>query len=682
MEQPASVKYVLYTHYNYREGDDFKTYRYARYLDYIKHSKFLHPLKQLTGPKAAELKKIRSFNDFENINNLKPLKEIKSVKGFEDLAGLEDFKDFLAWAASRDFDFSFDFDELQGVRYFKRHVKGLYSLLTSPAYEGNLIIFYAAGFSDCLNGIAGGKSREDLLKQGYIRFSMELGKSLAGQVLAYPQLSARVRIITPIDLLDIFGRMNLATAENLHWWFIGKNKDIHYDTPKIVEAFLRLRMLGSGVPVFRLDYDVIFRGKENEHLSNLGLFKTIISCLRAYRLRMDEPGVATFLLSACYDSQALRPPENSKSFDAWRGAFATRVFPALPVVETEIAIAKKNVGHEKQGTPAWERYAKKVFDPALARKFYGLSETGLTLKGISGIGKIGGNPSASIISGAMLCLSDGAILDLPPFSNFTLYVMWIDDHLKYSLHRELRHLSSFRSAVEPMLSDAKLDQVMVKKARASIKDLLKYVFGTYLPTLLWGTVLDAWINSDPIVKYRRRDLTQAKQNIWDNLKREDRSGGVLASALQSALEKGAFTKLDRNNLRDSLIEVGLKRITEVRRQWGKLSAVTGKSDSRAVKETFASIWAKGTVKDYFPSLPEKYHGIAHIGEEPLPLETVLTEIAYLNQYQLHNDFSILVDDALEYIEWTLNWPKIVQVVRSVKQGKVKTDLSWVPAKPT
>ena len=37
-----------------------------------------------------------------------------------------------------------------------------------------------------------------------------------------------------------------------------------------------------------------------------------------------------------------------------------------------------------------------------------------------------------------------------------------------------------------------------------------------------------------------------------------------------------------------------------------------------------------------------------------------------------------VGDALEYIEWALNWPKIVQVVRSVEQGTVRTDMSWRP----
>ena len=76
----------------------------------------------------------------------------------------------------------------------------------------------------------------------------------------------------------------------------------------------------------------------------------------------------------------------------------------------------------------------------------------------------------------------------------------------------------------------------------------------------------------------------------------------------------------------------------------------------------------------FKNLPEKCHGIAR---QNFPLKKPLRKPADLNP-PLHDDFLTLVEDALEYIEWTLNWPKIVQVVRSVEQGKVKTDMSWKP----
>ena len=269
----------------------------------------------------------------------------------------------------------------------------------------------------------------------------------------------------------------------------------------------------------------------------------------------------------------------------------------------------------------------------------------------------------------MLCLSEGAILDLPPFSNFMLNVSWIDDHLKYCLHRELRHLTTIELKIEPLLSDAKLDPIMVQKGRAPISDLPSYVLGNYLPTLLWGTVVDAWITSNPLLKYRPEDLTAQERTAWHQIKRTGRSEAVLAAALQTALEKGSFITAERLALRNQLIKVAMQRITEVRKQWANL---TGEG-----METFASIWAKGTVGSYFQNLPGKCLGIAVADR---PLEQDLSESVHLN-YHLHDDLLTLVEDALEYIEWTLNWPKIVQVVRSVEQGTVRTDMSWKPENP-
>ncbi len=123
-------------------------------------------------------------------------------------------------------------------------------MLTSPAYEGNLVIFYATGIADCLDGIGLGKERDELLAQNdRVRFANEFGQSISDMLQNYSGLNQRVRVISPIDLYDKFVRMNWATAENLRWWFIGKSQAIRYDTPKIVEAIVRLRLLGSGVPV-------------------------------------------------------------------------------------------------------------------------------------------------------------------------------------------------------------------------------------------------------------------------------------------------------------------------------------------------------------------------------------------------------------------------------------------------
>jgi len=574
--------------------------------------------------------------------------------------GYREADDLKAWANGK----GTPCDELDGVRFLAEHLTGLRELLASPAYEGILVLFYAPGFAECLRGIEQGKKRDELLAEyEKLRFADAVGRCVGTILQQHGELASRLRFVTPLDLYDIFGRMNWGVAKDLRWWFIGKSTAIRYDAPKIIEAVVRLRLLGTGVPVFRLDYDVLFRDDDNKRLADLGMFKTVASCLRAYRLRMDEPSVANFLLSASYDTRALHSHDSVQTFGAWSGAFATRVFPALPIVPEKLPGAGTS-GAPIQ--PSWDTYASDVFDQVLARRFYGLAPNGASTEGVTGIGKIGAHPTVSVISGAMLCLSEGAILDLPPFSNFTLNVSWIDDHLKYCLHRELRHLTTIELKIEPLLSDAKLDPIMVQKSRASISNLPSYVLGNYLPTLLWGTVVDAWITPSPLLKYRPEDLPPHDRTEWHNIKRTGRSEGVLPSALQTALEKGSFVTGERLDLEERLKKSAMQRITEVRKQWANL---TGND-----KETFASVWAKGSVHSYFPELHGKCLGIA---ADSIPPARDLTEPTDLNPF-LHDDFLTLVNDALEYIEWTLNWPNIVQVVRSVEQGTVRTDMSWKP----
>ncbi len=251
--------------------------------------------------------------------------------------------------------------------------------------------------------------------------------------------------------------------------------------------------------------------------------------------------------------------------------------------------------------------AAMAFSEPLARKFYGFLPNELRCDGANGLTKIGAHPLVSVISGAFLCLSDGAILDLPPFSNFSLNVSWIDDHLKYCLHRELRHLTSLDlTLAEPCLSDAKIDDLMVAKARATIDHLPQYVLASYLPTLLWGAIVDAWINPDPLLKFRPDDLSEEDNLRWRQISRSGRSSAILPAHLQIALETGRFPNADRLRLKKLLIKEALARITEVRNLWSQLI------DSG--NESFASIWAKGLTSQYFSNLPERDLGLPQVSQ--------------------------------------------------------------------
>jgi hypothetical protein len=585
-------------------------------------------------------------------------------------------EDFEAYKAQKDEEKNVS--KLKGVRFLVRHLAGLSGLLTWPGYEGLLVLFYAPGFAKALEGIGRQEDEATLLRHPELEFAKAVEIYLKSKLKKdYKKLLPRFRFVTPLDLQRIFGRMYMKNiTQPLRSWFFGQADDegegkaerMKYDSPKTVEAIVRLRLLGSGIPVFRLDHDVLFRGTENSRKKNLEFSSTIGTCLKAYGLKRDSPNIFSFIFSASYDYRALRTRAGARDFNAWSRAFATRIFPAIPLKREEI----KRINSKKGKKPSytWQEYAQEWFSPSLAFKFIGLDDQ-FKSETLSGIGKIGAHPISSVISGAMLYLSDGAILDLPPFSNFRMNVMWIDDHLKYCLHRELRHLSrrevrATASEIEsnPLLSHARLDDVLVQKTGRKVSDdFVRYLFDTYLPTLLWGTIMDAWITGNPLLKFRPEDLSHQERGAFRILQAKE-CESVLVCALQNALREGGFEQPEKQALKRELRNSALNRINEVRNQWIELT-----EDGT---ETFASLWAKGTTHKYFPKLKLKYAGIA---DAKLKVTQQITRPEHLDR-NIEKGLSVLIDDAKDYIQWTLDWPKIVQVVRSIEQGTLKTDVNF------
>jgi len=561
-------------------------------------------------------------------------------------------------------------DKLQGVQHLEQHFRGLKELLTSPGHEGLLVLFYAPGFAEFLKGIADRKSQEDLInKTDSLRFATVVANCVRKKLEA-AQLSQRVRFVTSIDLGVIFGQVHTIFSENFRKYFIGAAEGLRYDCPKIPEAILRLRLLGNGVPVLRLDHDVIFRfGGEKKVVGDLGLFKAVACSSRAYHLRLADPTVSTFLFSASYNSRDLREPSvDVDCFHAWSRAFATRVYPALVVDMDDIR--KIQMLPKDQRNSAWDDYVRKHLNESLASRFFGLRGKGLELQadGFKGLTSIGAHPFHSVISGALLCLSEGAILDLPPFSNFHSNVMWIDDHLKYSLHRAMHHFTSGETLnLEPGLSDARLDNVIVTKARPAVSGLLEYVFGTYLPTLLWGTIVESWITADPILKCRVSSLNVGQRKRWRMAKKREQESPLPRSMLR-ALRVGHFSGDDEDILRSSLQKRAVQRIEEVRQLWANLRD----GDNR----TFAACWAEGTVKTDFH--PKYFAGCKnHLWEGIAPGRSLTEPILSLEDLStsILNNLNMLIEDAVTYVHWTLDWPKFVQIVRSVRQGTFMGDLS-------
>lgn len=563
-------------------------------------------------------------------------------------------------------------EDLEGIMHLEKHFRALKELLTTPGHEGLLVIFYAPGFAEFLSGIARGNTIENLIqKDPDLKFADAFSNCVQSK-LKDAKLSSRVRFVTSIDLEVIFGQVHAIFAENFKKLFMGPAAGLRYDSSKIPEAILRLRLIGNGVPVLRLDHDVLFRfGKTHKVISDLGLFKAVTCSTRAYHLRLSAPTVSTFLFSASYNSQELKElPESKDPFNAWSKAFATRIYPAL-IADID-SIARIQSKNEEDRNLGWDEYVnnKNNLDESLAKQFFGLRGSNLSLEadGTNGLTSIGAHPYHSVISGALLCLSEGAILDLPPFSNFQNNVMWIDDHLKYSLHRAMHHFTSEETLnLEPGLSDARLDDITVTKERPTVSGLPGYVLGTYLPTLLWGTIFDSWITDHPIVKCRFSTLTEKERQKWLFMKSKEHNA-ALPQAMLKALREGHFGDDAKQELRNNLWERAIDRIEEVRQLWAALKNGTNKS--------FAAYWAEGTVESQFPS--ECFEGCENDVWEGISPNRSLEE-----KIKVKNDLSIkmfikvqeLVDDTVTYVLWALEWPQFVQIVRSVRQGTFVGDLS-------
>lgn len=471
-------------------------------------------------------------------------------------------------------------------------------------------------------------------------------------------LADRVRFVTAADLYKIVNNLRGdrpgLEAKRLRQFLSGEG----YDTAKVIEAIVHIRHIGANVPVFRLDWDVLFN---DDTLKNppSEFRQAIKKALDYYKDRNQDPHIYSFLFSASYK----RPKKNITSWrsDDWMGAFATRVFPAL--------LAQKELLENPVNS---RNLTSNYFNSETIQKFYGIEENALgNLEIDGGITEIGGNPLTGVISGALLCMSDGAILDLPPFSNFSQLVTWIDDHLKYALYRELKHLEIYQICGDAQNNKPKspiVEDCQVTKARGEILDIAYYVLGNYLPTLLCGCIVDAWIQPDPRPKIDGQKLDTT---------------GVLSKALQEALKFGRPPEGKQlRQLKQSLKNAAYERIEEVRSQWEKLK---GPQD----QDTFASLWVGDpqNIKNQFhrhSRTPKDFDTMQKAGDRwvgwGIKKDSATHSITSKNDLNpgIAERIDNLIEDVIIYIEWALEWPKFIQSVRAVEPGKLRIDLSWQP----
>lgn len=417
------------------------------------------------------------------------------------------------------------------------------------------------------------------------------------------QASPRVLVVTVLDLLPLVQNLSqscLGVDPAKLANFLGTSfRGSRYDFPKLIEAFLRLRNL-DGCPVLRIDQDVLFNNSPypvTELHAPLGLAKPVRDMVGEYRRRSSVAVSQAFLMSGRYLNSA-GSTVNDWSPQDWLGAFATRPFPALAVDPT--------------GEP--------LFHAPMLLAYYGVDDAASHIATASdglpvGLSRIGAPPLNSPISGSLLTFNAPLVVEAPPFCHFRTNVVWIDDFLKFAMHRELHRLPN--NAVSPAFSNSPLMATCeTVKERPPISNARGYTLDTYLPALVRGCVVDAWIQPDARTKV---DFSAAA------------SPGPFIRHLQAARQQGRFDSEQTQSCREELLRSASVRLNEVSDQWARLPTVGN-----------------------LPSLATEW----------LPRGELSSLI----------DLKTLLEDTLEYIEWAVAWPEVTDAVRAMPRDSLKFDL--------
>jgi hypothetical protein len=569
------------------------------------------------------------------------------------------------------------------TEYNRRNVEECESWKTIDQYQKRLsngleeqqtllLLFYDAGWVEYMNAVGRDLDFDNLTKGlgAALRMSDKFGSTSSK--------TSWVRVVTTKELAyfvnTIRGDQPGETALRWRRFFVSDQKKVFYDCSKVIEAIIRLRHIGSGIPVLRIDKDVLDALTDQEEKQAPAgvqwLARMLDRAKKNHRHCIESSDVYSFVFSGGYRDEGEEETPQPQGFCEWATAYSTRVYPAV--------FATKGLLEHSQKESLFD-FAKKVdesgaFHDLVATRFYGFGEAKP-----AGIIEFGAHPRKAVISGSLFCLSDGTILDLPPFSNFESNVIWIDDHLKYALLKDLGQVGQRRITVPSLDNEgetrtltARIPHCYLPKGRQSVENFGFYVLGVYLPSLLRGIIMDRWICSNPDEKLRALP---------------SREPGALVSALREALARGRLDEKKREQLRQRLSQLALERIEEVWKAWRDLGWSRSEPDEQ--RDTFASIWVDGRVREYSERIgatikdgagiqpPEDWigWGLLRTPEAGLRGGADAETITYDKLTEpMRRDLDTLIEDAVTYVDWALQWPQFVQAIRVLEPKAVVLDL--------
>lgn len=410
--------------------------------------------------------------------------------------------------------------------------------------------------------------------------------------------------VIPIGYQELCGLRDFSPLREqpAQWsrWLGGGVEASRYDKPKLIEAFVRVqlgRQNGPEIPLLRLDGDVLFND-----VNPAMLHEPIRAACERFAELNRLPG-AEFVISGDYSR---KPAAEMETVHDWIGAFATRVFPALtrrPRLR-ELATLKPATDAETQTLNA-ELLAE--LEAAFCREnaiaFYGLTDDAeQPSEPARGIAALGAPLFQAPISGSLLTYPARLAVKIPPWCSASSNIVWIDDFLKLTLLREFNR--DFRGNLSPtFLRESRIPHCTTDKRRpAQSLGFDGYVLGNYIPGLVKGIVLDAWMQPAPATK----------SDLWASAK---------PGLLPRLLAKGK-NELDEAAFRAAAVA----RLAELDRQWSALA------------ETYAAAWVTTALRKS-PAVPVvRYEDLAD-GARATLVEN-------------------LIDDVRHYFGWFAAWPAL------------------------
>jgi hypothetical protein len=477
----------------------------------------------------------------------------------------------------------------------------------------------------------------------------------------------RERVITAGNLLYLLDSLDAAArgrGDTFYRLFAGGAQTLRYDAPKVVEAAIRIANIGRGIPLFRFDDDVIFHGRRSAAIRTQedpdsaadAEAENVLRLCGRYQDTLKDPLVRYFVYSGSYEApvgQLGACPDNDPRL---LNGFATRVLQLAQLPEQR----NRRTEDTTEGT-----IRASVVEAFLEEMV-----------------ELGANPFRQVVSGAGLCLSDGAILDLPPYSNMHLNVMWIDDHLKYALHDELGHFGRWtrtHHTYEARVHEAHFPQLRHGRRAGgplfTYKDV-RWHLQTYMLRLLLGCVADAWLRGRHEVKQATHSLSK---DAYDALVQS--VPHIYAGRFMEVLPGGwePFPgKPSPEQFKEDLWRRGCQRLQRAVASW---------SDS-LYEQTFLGLFAQGAAhsryeefKEFLPAaMPE---GLAK-AVQGLPDQYQNAQRpsanAALDDLSLQEALVTLVDDFVGYMTLVQFWPFFVQSVRCLQNQHaqyLRKDLEWM-----